>query len=57
MSFLDHAMIELVMLMLHSRWYRRASGQVGRAWPRAQAVTVTRSDTPSPPALTAPPGR
>lgn len=28
----------------------RAGGQVGRAWPRAQAVTVTRSDTPSPPA-------
>lgn len=27
-----------------------AGGQVGRAWPRAQAVTVTRSDTPSPPA-------
>ena len=27
------------------------AGQVGRAWPRAQAVTVTRSDTPNPPAL------
>lgn len=31
-------------------WCWRAGGQVGRAWPRAQAVTVTRSDTPSPPA-------
>lgn len=37
----------------HCGWWMWVDGQVGRAWPRAQALTVTRSDTPSPPALTA----
>lgn len=41
----------------HFGWWMWVDGQVGRAWPRAQALTVTRSDTPSPPALTATSGR
>lgn len=41
----------------HCGWWMWVGGQVGRAWPRAQALTVTRSDTPSPPALTATSGR
>lgn len=41
----------------HGGWWMWVEGQVGRAWPRAQALTVTRSDTPSPPALTATSGR